>query len=367
MTLFYNSECGCYTPTQWKMTLKNLATSPDWCSGFEGYTVTVTWNSSTSRWEYTGANGCTSWLSCTTPPGHARIWQGRVMAKVGGQCICILGGQASDDTMHCQNGGYLTAMECSCEDVSPEGNSRIDVEPMPAPGERYFVYLTFDDGPLPGTDDCIAVLNDSNVKGTFFMVGAHMFSDWRRQQVRSAYQSGHLVGNHSYSHWATAVHYEDPPTGKTNAEWLQDFRDCDAEMAEILELPSGTKFEHARLPGKNAWRVGQIDRDDGNSKRVADYIASKGYKIYGWDDEWHYTGSCPNRQPVETPEEMADRVKSKLLGGNTTLPGKLILLMHDDMFRESQGNKVKLEQFIDRLKEILPEVEFRRVDTYTTD
>jgi len=41
--------------------------------------------------------------------------------------------------------------------------------------------------------------------------------------------------------------------------------------------------------------------------------------------------------------------------------------MHDDMFRESQGNKVKLEQFIDRLKEILPEVEFRRVNTYTTD
>jgi hypothetical protein len=37
------------------------------------------------------------------------------------------------------------------------------------------------------------------------------------------------------------------------------------------------------------------------------------------------------------------------------------------MFRATSGNRVKLEQFIDRLKEILPDVEFRRVDTFHTD
>jgi len=33
------------------------------------------------------------------------------------------------------------------------------------------VYLTFDDGPLGGTDDVIATLNEMKVRGTLFMVG----------------------------------------------------------------------------------------------------------------------------------------------------------------------------------------------------
>jgi len=246
------------------------------------------------------------------------------------------------------------------------GESYLEIEPVLGATKNY-LYLTFDDGPRYGTDDCIAVLEDKEATGTFFMIGAHMDSAWYEQQVRDAHQGGHLIGNHSYSHWYSASNYEDPPTGKTNAEWLQDFASCDARIAEILELPSGTKFSHARLPGKSAWRVCDIHQDDGNSERVADHIAANGYRIYGWDDEWHYTGQCPNRQPVETPAALADRVKTELQGGNTKLPRKLILLAHDDMFRESNGNKVKLEEFIDELRDILPDVLFRKVDTYTTD
>ena len=36
------------------------------------------------------------------------------------------------------------------------------------------VYLTFDDGPLGGTDDVVAVLNNKRVQGTMFMVGDHV-------------------------------------------------------------------------------------------------------------------------------------------------------------------------------------------------
>jgi peptidoglycan/xylan/chitin deacetylase (PgdA/CDA1 family) len=367
MGTFQHQACNCTTQEEWKLTLKDLQAGAP-CNAWEGYSLTVRWNG--TRWE--GYTNCTqkSWLLCEFPEGGVRTWSAMVMGKIEGEEICILEAQGHDSIMHCQNGGRLNGIACRC--VGDTGY--LQVEPVSGP-TKYYVYLTFDDGPRYGTDDCIAVLNAKNIKGTFFMIGAHMDSAWFEQRVRDAHQGGHLIGNHSYSHWLPGPSvpdpYADPPTGKTNAEWFQDYAACDARIAVILELPTGTKFPHARLPGKKAWRVCDIRGDDGNSQRVADHIGSNGYKIYGWDGEWRYEWRIVNGErrsyPIETPEEMADIVKNRLLAGQTVLPRKFILLTHDHMFRATSGNRVKLEQFIDRLKEILPDVEFRRVDTFHTD
>lgn len=61
------------------------------------------------------------------------------------------------------------------------------------------VALTFDDGPIPRyTDSVLKVLADSNVRATFFTVGASL-----REQPDVAARierAGHELGNHSYSH-----------------------------------------------------------------------------------------------------------------------------------------------------------------------
>jgi len=61
------------------------------------------------------------------------------------------------------------------------------------------VALTFDDGPVPGyTDSVLALLADSSVPATFFVVGAELaeHADLARRILRA----GHELGNHSYSH-----------------------------------------------------------------------------------------------------------------------------------------------------------------------
>ena len=61
------------------------------------------------------------------------------------------------------------------------------------------VALTFDDGPIPGyTDSVLKVLADSNVRATFFTIGASL----REQPALAARieRAGHELGNHSYSH-----------------------------------------------------------------------------------------------------------------------------------------------------------------------
>lgn len=211
------------------------------------------------------------------------------------------------------------------------------------------VYLTFDDGPLPGTDDCIAVLKDEHIVGSFFMVGAHTSGQFSKSQIKAVRDNAFLQGNHSNSHWAASSNYNEP-NGKTSAEWLTDFSQCDQALAAQRGDPVSTKYKHARLPGKNCWRVDGVAADDGNSKRVGDHLSANGYFIYGWDAEWKYTGNATASAPKGTPDEVATKVAHALSQGPTKKPGKIVVLLHDHQFRTSRGNKTKLSEFIKLLR-----------------
>ena len=60
------------------------------------------------------------------------------------------------------------------------------------------VALTLDDGPTEKTPEILKILNDLDVKCTFFLVGQQMeqYLDYTREIV----DAGHQVGNHTYSH-----------------------------------------------------------------------------------------------------------------------------------------------------------------------
>lgn len=61
------------------------------------------------------------------------------------------------------------------------------------------VWLTFDDGPAPGTTSRIHdVLDEHDVQALFFVCGAYVLR-WP-DIVSQTVERGHLVGNHSWSH-----------------------------------------------------------------------------------------------------------------------------------------------------------------------
>lgn len=64
------------------------------------------------------------------------------------------------------------------------------------------VYLTFDDGPLPGTSNILDVLEAEQVPATLFMVGMHAQASASNRTLVQRARSLPLVtiGNHSYSH-----------------------------------------------------------------------------------------------------------------------------------------------------------------------
>ena len=63
---------------------------------------------------------------------------------------------------------------------------------------RKEVALTFDDGPSDKTGDILNMLDELNVKCTFFLTGKEIGS--HMDEAKTIVAAGHQVGNHTYSH-----------------------------------------------------------------------------------------------------------------------------------------------------------------------
>ena len=60
------------------------------------------------------------------------------------------------------------------------------------------IALTFDDGPSEYTSEILAMLDDLNVKCTFFLTGEAIENNM--DAAKQIVAAGHQIGNHSYSH-----------------------------------------------------------------------------------------------------------------------------------------------------------------------
>jgi len=104
-----------------------------------------------------------------------------------------------------------------------------------APSRPRELALTFDDGPNPAwTPRLLDTLERHNVRATFFLVGSYAAKE--AALVRRIAESGHLIGNHSWSHPNMAV------TG------MRKVRDELRRTSEALEQMIGSPVRFFRPP-----------------------------------------------------------------------------------------------------------------------
>ncbi|MDR1761151.1 MAG: polysaccharide deacetylase family protein [Bacteroidales bacterium] len=76
------------------------------------------------------------------------------------------------------------------------------------PQPQKTVYLTFDDGPVPQfTEYILDILEEYNIKGTFFCVGENI--EKYPEIFKKLREKGHVVGSHTYNHirgWRTNIY-----------------------------------------------------------------------------------------------------------------------------------------------------------------
>jgi len=109
------------------------------------------------------------------------------------------------------------------------------------------IYLTFDDGPVPGpTDFVLEQLKQFNAKATFFCIGNNV--EKNESLFEKIGDQGHAVGNHTQNHkkgWITS-----------NDEYLNDISFCQEKMKDtVLFRPPFGRIKRSQIKQLNNYKI----------------------------------------------------------------------------------------------------------------
>ena len=220
---------------------------------------------------------------------------------------------------------------------------------------KKYVYLTFDDGPQPGTMNVYHILQELGVKGTFFMVGLHATYGQMGHivdTIRSSYPNI-LLANHSYTH--------------ANGHYIAFYRNHKKCLEDFMKAQRDLKVErkYIRLPGNSGWVLQTGTKASGLVAPVCKLLDSAGYSVFGWDVEWSMkrdpkgSGSVP----VESADRMIREIEGALTHQRTHRKNTVVLLSHDRMFHRD-NYRDSLYKVVSTLKTKHPNYIFETVENY---
>ena len=177
-----------------------------------------------------------------------------------------------------------------------------------------FVYLTFDDGPIPEvTPKILEILRQKQVKATFFVVGDNVRK--HPDLLQQILADGHRVGNHTFHHL--------PGLQTSLAEYLRDVSACDELLAAAQ---SDNPLRPLFRPPYGRIRASQLRE-----------LRNAGYEVVLWDVLTHDYNAC------YTPEKMCEIVRRYTRKGS-------IVVFHDSV-KSNERMLSALPQVIDWLFE----------------
>ena len=133
--------------------------------------------------------------------------------------------------------------------------------------EQKTIYLTFDDGPGPYTDQLLDLLAKYDVKATFFVTGN--YPDYY-DCIGRAYREGHTIAVHTFSHNYRQIY-------RGVQAYFDDFKACE----ELIYEQTGTYTTLFRFPGGSSNTVSSFN--PGIMGLLATYMRDMGYYYFDWN------------------------------------------------------------------------------------
>jgi len=197
-----------------------------------------------------------------------------ILRAMGGETIPA----APGDVVESEE-GMPQQMEPEVTESNTEGNGNIESEDI-ATETGHKVHLTFDDGPSIYTREILDILDEYNVKATFFVVGKE--NEVAEDLLWEIVERGHSLGMHSYSHDYNEIYAS-----------LDAFSADFTRLQEYLFDVTGVKSKIYRFPGGSSNTVSTVDM-----KLFADYLEEQGVTFYDWNISSGDGSSIP--LPAET-------------------------------------------------------------------
>lgn len=146
------------------------------------------------------------------------------------------------------------------------------------PAEKV-VYLTFDDGPGVHTKRLLEILDQYNVKATFFVVGNN------KEMMHQIVTRGHSIGIHSVTHNYRQIY----------ASRDAYFADLEQMQKNILDA-TGVKTTLVRFPGGSSNTVSCFN--DGIMTTLTQAVEEEGFQYFDWNVDSNDAGGAKDRKTV---------------------------------------------------------------------
>ena len=187
------------------------------------------------------------------------------------------------------------------------------------------IYLTFDDGPNAGTLNVLTAVTEVQVPVSFFIVAKHTRDSREQNQTweKLKNSTGIELCNHSFSH--------------AGNRYSRFYKEPSHVVADFIRSNDSLHFTNpvVRMPGRNAWRIGEVKHTDvKESSKAIDSVALAGFKVMGWDVEWGFDHQT--FKPDTDTALIFRRIENLLRDSATRTPGHLVLLAHDQAFRDEE-------------------------------
>lgn len=145
------------------------------------------------------------------------------------------------------------------------------------------IYLTFDDGPGPYTEELLDVLDKYNVKVTFFVTNQYPSY---RDLIGESYRRGHTVAIHTYSHDYSDVY-------SSEDAYFNDLY----EMQSIIYEQTGVLSNLVRFPGGGSNSVSR-NYSEGIMSRLSRLLDERGFVYFDWNVSSGDAGSIRKKETV---------------------------------------------------------------------
>ncbi len=131
---------------------------------------------------------------------------------------------------------------------------------------KKIAYLTFDDGPSENTWKVLDILDEKNVKATFFIIGGEI-SIAGENTLKEIVERGHTIGLHTYCHNYKTIY-------SSVEAFLADYEKVYQEIYQI----TGQKPNIYRFPGGSYNSYMKSIR-----KEIIEEMSRRGFTFYDWN------------------------------------------------------------------------------------
>lgn len=220
----------------------------------------------------------------------------------------------------------------SAESAADEANSCTSLYPdypaqPPRPGQRPNVaYLTFDDGPTEMTPQILDILKEYEVKATFFVV--HKSSAKLAAYMKRAYEEGHEIAVHSYTHNYNAIY-------RSADTFLADFNKTREWICSVTGQEEPTL--QYRFPGGSSISQKFLQ------KPVLNEILYRMGQLNAVHHDWNVSSGDASKYPINKQQVLDNVMKT---AGKFNEP---VILMHD--VERNIGTRDALPEIITLLRE----------------